>query len=447
MAKTYQAIQTVIVGAGGQAAIEFTNIPQIYDDLLIKLSLRCSRASVDTEAYIQFNNSTTGYSSRSLFGDGSTAGSANSAFYPMVLTNAANATASTFSNAEVYISNYRSSSNKSLLTDSVSETNASSVYQYLVAGLWSNSAAINSIRFTPATGSWVQHSTATLYGVGGARATGGTITADELYTYHTFTSTGAFVPLENIKNAEVLIIAGGGGGGTNQYHGGGGGAGGLINRSGLNFIAGTTISALVGAGATGWSNTGSNNYQGLDGSSSTFYNISATGGGGGGGFESPRQNGRPGGSGGGGGCTSGLVSVGGSGVFGQGFSGGGYGGAAGSPKVGGGGGGAGGAGTDGLIGSSGGNGGPGTSAYSSWGIVTGTGQNIAGVRWFAGGGGGSSESGYSPPGGNGGGGAGSVSNGTSGTANTGGGGGAGERSGTFSGGGGSGLIIIRYPNI
>ena len=42
MAKTYKAIQTITVGAGGQSSIEFVNIPQNYDDLVIKISGRSS---------------------------------------------------------------------------------------------------------------------------------------------------------------------------------------------------------------------------------------------------------------------------------------------------------------------------------------------------------------------------------------------------------------------
>jgi hypothetical protein len=54
-----------------------------------------------------------------------------------------------------------------------------------------------------------------------ARATGGTITQSGGYTIHTFTSSGNFVPTQNLT-VEYLVVAGGGGGGVF----GGGGAGG-----------------------------------------------------------------------------------------------------------------------------------------------------------------------------------------------------------------------------
>ena len=162
---TMKKIQSVTVTGATAADIDIQNIPATFDDLLLKLSLRGNRASVDTEAYIKFNNNTSNYSSRTLFGTGSTAGSANSASYPPVLMNAANATASTFASIDIYIPNYAGSTNKSLSSDSVSETNATGVYQYLVAGLWANTEAINRITITPSTNSFVTNSTAVLYGI------------------------------------------------------------------------------------------------------------------------------------------------------------------------------------------------------------------------------------------------------------------------------------------
>ena len=56
--------------------------------------------------------------------------------------------------------------NKSVSIDSVTESNDTSYgYQALVAGLWSNSAAITNITLTPETGNYAQYSTATLYGI------------------------------------------------------------------------------------------------------------------------------------------------------------------------------------------------------------------------------------------------------------------------------------------
>ena len=48
-----------------------------------------------------------------------------------------------------------------------------------------------------------------------AKATGGTVTSDSTYWYHTFTSNGTFVPNQSLS-VEYLIVAGGGGGGGTQ---------------------------------------------------------------------------------------------------------------------------------------------------------------------------------------------------------------------------------------
>ena len=165
---TYQLISSVTVGSGGAATIDFSSIPATYTDLCVLFSLRGDRSAIDLETYVKLNNTTTGYSYRNLYGNptlGTPVGSGNGNTYPMILANGATATASTFANSMLYIPNYAGSNNKSMSIDAVSENNASSAYTYLVAGLWSNSAAINQITLTPFSGNFVQYSTAYLYGI------------------------------------------------------------------------------------------------------------------------------------------------------------------------------------------------------------------------------------------------------------------------------------------
>jgi len=49
--------------------------------------------------------------------------------------------------------------------DSVDETNATAAPMYMVAGVWNQTSAITSIKFTPNTGNFAQYSSATLYGI------------------------------------------------------------------------------------------------------------------------------------------------------------------------------------------------------------------------------------------------------------------------------------------
>lgn len=166
MATTFTKIAAVTVGSGGASSIDFTSIPSTYTDLVIKVSARLNNASIIDSVGVKFNGSTSSYSFKQLYGSGSAAGSQGAGTYPENYMNAANATASTFSNAEIYIPNYAGSTNKSLSADAVTENNATAAYATLTAGLWSNTAAITSINLASTVGnSFLQYSTAVLYGI------------------------------------------------------------------------------------------------------------------------------------------------------------------------------------------------------------------------------------------------------------------------------------------
>lgn len=164
MAFTYSKLAEVTVGSGGASSITFSNIPQNYTDLVVKYSIRCNRASPNYgDMSVRFNGTTTNYTQRNVLGDGSSP-SSSTALY--VGIDSAFATVNTFSNIELYLPNYSGSANKSFSMDTVTENNATEVRTVLSAGLWSNVAAINSINILEINGnSFVQYSTATLYGV------------------------------------------------------------------------------------------------------------------------------------------------------------------------------------------------------------------------------------------------------------------------------------------
>ena len=167
MANTFIQIgNTVTVGAGGAANIEFTSIPNTYTDLKVVYSARSNRSDVSDHVLIQFNSSATSLSGRRLTGNGALALSYTVTSGPAGEATGNNATANTFGNAEVYIPNYAGSANKSFSADGVAETNAVSVGCDLDAGLWSNTNAITSLKLLPEVGSlFLQYSTATLYGI------------------------------------------------------------------------------------------------------------------------------------------------------------------------------------------------------------------------------------------------------------------------------------------
>jgi hypothetical protein len=165
MALTYKLIASSTVGSGGAANIEFTSIPATYTDLLVKISTRSSAATTLVAINLSLNSSTSNFSSRIITADGSTIDSYTNQARRVAVIPAASLTASTFSNDEIYLPNYTTSNNKSYSADSVAENNGTTFAASLVAGLWSDSAVISSITLTPTSGSFVQYSTAYLYGI------------------------------------------------------------------------------------------------------------------------------------------------------------------------------------------------------------------------------------------------------------------------------------------
>ena len=159
-------IATVVVGSGGASSIEFANIPQSYTDLVLKLSIRSSQSGAIADyGKVLFNGSTTSYSYKDVYGNGSSAASTGGTT-TLLMTYQGNAgTANVFGNNEIYIPNYISSNNKSFSIDQVVENNAATGYNTLTAGLWSNTSPITSIALSPASGTWQQYSSATLYGI------------------------------------------------------------------------------------------------------------------------------------------------------------------------------------------------------------------------------------------------------------------------------------------
>jgi hypothetical protein len=448
MPANYTLLEKITVGAAGASSVSFSGIPQTgYTDLVVKVSGRASNPYMD----INFNNNATGFTSKYLYGTGSAAGSGSQAKFLGVTSSTSN-TANTFGNMEFYIPNYTSANYKSYSADSAQETNATAAEMHLVAGLWSNTAAITSIQIIPASsGTFSQYTTFYLYGVAKLGttpaivpyATGGdTIMTDGTYWYHTFVSSGTFTP-QKALSVDYLVVAGGGGGVRLGGGGtGGGGAGGLrctVTATGgggsleskLSLASGTGYTVTIGAGgaanSTGTSTTGNS------GSNSVFSTITSSGGGGG--ANSATYSGVTGGSGGGGGAGGTSQSAGGSGTANQGYAGGAGLANTGTYGLGGGGGGAGAVGVNATQSpDKGGNGGAGVTTSISGSSVT-----------YAGGGGGGVEIGTAGTGGTGGGGNGGAvtAAGTDGTANTGGGAGSVYNNATARA-GGSGIVIVRY---
>ena len=166
MAFTFSKLASVTVGSGGSSTISFTNIPQNYKDLCLKISARTTNAYFRDSVDIKFNGALTSAGTlKTILAQGTTVVSENQTNLYVQIEGNTGTTANTFGSAEIYIPNYTSSNNKSLSTDAVTENNAAADNAlYLNAGLWSNVTAISSILLSGG-GSFMQYSTATLYGI------------------------------------------------------------------------------------------------------------------------------------------------------------------------------------------------------------------------------------------------------------------------------------------
>jgi hypothetical protein len=168
MANTYTLISSVTVGSGGAASMSFTSIPATYTDLVVVWSGRTNKSGTTDNTEISFNGSTANFTGRYLEGAGSGAGGSGVFARFVGVDSASTGTSNTFSNNMVYIPNYASSNNKSFSADSAQESNTTAAQLTLNAGLWSQTAAITSVTVTPSVGSYVQYSTAYLYGISNA---------------------------------------------------------------------------------------------------------------------------------------------------------------------------------------------------------------------------------------------------------------------------------------
>jgi len=399
MANTHKLVQKVSLAAN-QSSVTFSSIPSGYGDLVIRMIARSAQSIGQTSFAMTFNGSSSGYSFTTLSSNSNDSGlgARSSSQSSISVPNSIGGTQSSGRTPiEIRIPQYAGNTFKSATMACRAQSIGTSNPWFTVnaTALWQDTAAITSITLTPSGGNdFLAPSDFYLYATEpisiAAKATGGTVTTDNTYIYHTFIASGTFTPSTNVT-AEVLVVAGGGGGG--EGGGGGGGAGGLSYHSGKSMTTSTAYTVTVGAGANANSGPGSN---------SVFDTITSNGGGKG---ASGGANFGSGGSGGGNWYNS--TSPGGSST--QGNTGGatGYGSA-----------GAAGTGGPPYSGGAGGGAGGGSSGRTYW---NGTGASTT----YAAGGAGSTGS----------------TAGTAGGANTGNGGGAGSSAAA----GGSGIVIVRYP--
>lgn len=164
MANTYILIEAKIL-AVDTTTVTFNSIPNTYTDLRLLTSMRNNDVDAFDGVYMSLNGSTSNFTGKYLQGIGSgTPGSGSIPRYVGVANGAAS-TANTFSSFDIYFSNYASSNFKSFSSDAVSENDGTLSFAEFHAGLWSDTAAINSISIAFSSGPCITGSTFYLYGI------------------------------------------------------------------------------------------------------------------------------------------------------------------------------------------------------------------------------------------------------------------------------------------
>jgi len=254
---TYEALNTVTLASAASAAT-FTSIPQGYTDLI----LICNVGSQSTNAfpYLQFNGDTeTNYSFSQLYGTGSGAFNSRVANTNQLFNSDVSMKQDAVNATNIYhIMNY---SNTTTFKTSLSRQNTLNAADYngtlAAVGIWRSTAAINRIDVKATRGgtayNFIAGSTFTLYGVkawanteASPKATGGWVSSDSSYWYHTFPFSSTFT-VSQALTADILTVGGGSSGIYGNYAGPGGG-GGEAKVSTSQSLSVTSYAVTVGAG-------------------------------------------------------------------------------------------------------------------------------------------------------------------------------------------------------
>ena len=166
---SYDSIQTVTVGAGGQATVSFTSIPSTYKHLQIRLFAKYTAVGY---GYMRFNSdSGSNYSTHDIYGDGvnsdpvGTFVLANSTAY--YYTSAAGTKNTVFNASVIDILDYRDTNKYKTARGLYGWDDNSSGYTEFNSGNWRNTNAITSIDLTSSAGNFSQYSHIALYGIKG----------------------------------------------------------------------------------------------------------------------------------------------------------------------------------------------------------------------------------------------------------------------------------------
>ena len=165
---TMTLVETITVGSGGAASIEFTGIAgDLGKDLKVVFSARADTSNVVQNTRLYFNGREVNtYKYAYLTGNGSSVtGSAGGDYSFAGRMNGANSTANTFCNAEAYIPNYANTGTVTSSIESVAENNATEGLVFMGAQNETTGGPLTNIKIQPSSGNLVEHSSASLYSI------------------------------------------------------------------------------------------------------------------------------------------------------------------------------------------------------------------------------------------------------------------------------------------
>jgi hypothetical protein len=167
----FESIATSVVGVGGTSQILFSNIPQDYTHLQVRISCRSTTAAGLSWSRLRMNGDSTNanYKGHQLYGDGTTAASTNfgsESGIAAFLTVGSTGTANVFNAAIIDILDYNNTNkHKTIKVLQGNDTNGGG-YIIIHSGVWMSTSSINSLTFLDVNGgNYAQNSIFSLYGV------------------------------------------------------------------------------------------------------------------------------------------------------------------------------------------------------------------------------------------------------------------------------------------
>lgn len=165
-----EVIARVVVGVGGAATIDFTSIPQTYENLRLVGTLRCDFAADERTLRLRANND----SGANYHGKGTDIGGSVGLFQEYAQTTsylgrvaAANSGAARPTILVAEFAAYARTTLQKQWTSVAHYFGASDMFTSKV-GHWMSTAAINRLTIFPASGNFIEGSVLTLYGVKGS---------------------------------------------------------------------------------------------------------------------------------------------------------------------------------------------------------------------------------------------------------------------------------------